>query len=67
MLIYPDEIDRDFSQLPFVVPWAGRAVLRLRVGLFVPALGAARSRYAGVWFRSIGGKDGHAGVIHQFS
>ena len=34
--------------------------------VFVPAFGAVINDHEGVRFRSSGGNDGHAGVIHKF-
>ena len=47
-------------------PRAVRTVV-VACSVFVPAFGAVINDHEGVRFRSSGGNDGHAGVIHKFS
>ena len=47
-VLFPEEINRDYSQLPVVRPWAVRAVVYCDVDVFVPAFGGAMSGHIGV-------------------
>ena len=53
-VLFPEEIDGDYSQLPVFGRWGVRTVVRWRVNVFVSAFGSVISGHEGVRFRSCG-------------